>query len=111
MRAPVKKKFSHQPRQQTKSVITECAWAASRTKHTFFASRYKRLAARRGKKRALVALGHEILKVVYHILKDKCDYKELGECYVDERRKSAPIKYHKEALKQLGVDTPDSKSA
>jgi predicted AAA+ superfamily ATPase len=69
------------------------------------------LAARRGKKRALVALGHEILTVVYHILKDKCDYRELGECYVDERRKSAQIKYYKEALKQLGVDIPDSQSA
>lgn len=96
---------------QTKAVITECAWAATRTKHTFFASRYKRLAARRGKKRALVAVGHEILKVVYHLLKEKCDYKELGEFHVDERRKSAQIKYHKEALKQLGVDTPDAQSA
>jgi hypothetical protein len=69
------------------------------------------LAARRGKKRALVAVGHEILKVVYHLLKEKCDYKELGECHVDERRKWAQIKYHKEALKQLGVDTPDVQSA
>jgi hypothetical protein len=38
----------------------------------FFASGYKRLAARRGKKRAIVALGHEILIVVFHILRDKC---------------------------------------
>ncbi|MDR2692021.1 MAG: IS110 family transposase, partial [Dysgonamonadaceae bacterium] len=94
----------------TKAVITECAWAASRTKNTFFASRYRRLAARRGKKRALVALGHEILKVVYHILKDKCEYRELGENYVDERRKNAQIKYYREALKQLGVDLPDKES-
>lgn len=95
----------------TKAVITECAWAASRTKGTFFASRYKRLAARRGKKRALVALGHEILKVVYILLKEKCDYKELGENYMDERRKKSQIKYHQEALKQLGVDLPEEKRA
>lgn len=92
-------------------MITECAWAASRTRNTFFASRYKKLAARRGKKRALVALGHEILKVVYHILKEKCDYRELGETYVDEKRKNAQIVYHKQALKQLGVDLPETQSA
>jgi hypothetical protein len=92
-------------------VLTECAWAASRTKKTFFASRYKRLAARKGKKRAIVALGHEILKVVYRLLKNRCDYKEPGECYMDERRKVARIKYHGEALKQLGADLPVKESA
>ena len=80
-------------------------------KNTYFSQRYKRLAVRRGKKRALVALAYEILKVVYHVLNDKCDYKELGEHYVDERRKQMQIKYHKEALKNLGVDLPDIQSA
>ena len=58
-----------------------------------------------------MALGHEILKVVYHVLKDKCDYIELGENYVDDRRKQMQIKYHKEALKNLGVDLPENQSA
>lgn len=92
-------------------MITECAWAASRTKHTFFSQRYQKLAARRGKKRALMALAHEILKIVYHVLKDKKDYIELGENFVDNRRKASQIKYHKEALKNLGVDLPDIQSA
>jgi hypothetical protein len=48
---------------------------------------------------------------VYHILKDKCDYRELGETSLDERRKNTQIKYHMEALKQLGVDLPDKESA
>lgn len=69
------------------------------------------MVARRGKKRALVVVGHEILKVVYHILKNKCDYRELEEYYVDERRKASQIKYYKEALENLGVDLPDTKSA
>lgn len=73
--------------------------------------RYKRLAARRGKKRALIALAHELIKIVYHLLKDKCDYVELGENYVDERRKKMQIKYYREALKTLGVDLPDIQSA
>lgn len=55
-------------------------------------------------------MAHEILKIVYHVLKDKCDYKELGEHYVDDRRKLMQIKYHKEALKNLGVDLPDTQS-
>ena len=92
-------------------MITECAWSASRTKNTYFAQRYKRLAARRGKKRALMALTHEMIKVVYHVLKGKCDYVELGADYVDDRRKALQIRYHKEALKNLGVDLPEERSA
>ena len=111
MRAQAKKSsHTNHGNKQTKAVITECAWAASRTKNTFFAQRYKRLAARRGKKRALMALAHEILKVVYHVLKEKCDYVELGVNYIDDRRKASQIKYHKEALKNLGVDLPESPS-
>ena len=80
MRAQVKKSsHTNYGNKQTKAVIMECAWAASRTKNTYFSQRYKRPAARRSKKRALVALTHEILKVVYHVLKDKCEYRELGE--------------------------------
>ena len=54
-----------------------------------------------------MALAHEILKIVYHVLKDKCDYIELGENHVDDRRKASQIKYHKEALKNSGVDLPE----
>lgn len=107
------KKSSHtnHGNKATKAVITECAWAASRTKDTFISSRYKRLAGRRGKKRALVATGNQLLKIVYHILKDKTHYKELGADYVDERRKSHLIKHHLDALKELGVDMTETKSA
>lgn len=49
--------------------------------------------------------------MVYILLKEKCDYKELGENYMDERRKKSQIKYHQEALKQLGVDLPEKKRA
>ena len=41
------------------------------------------------------------------MLKDGTVYKELGANYVDERRKNARIKYHKEALKELGVELPE----
>jgi hypothetical protein len=92
--------------------MTECAWCATRTKGTYFSARYKRLAARRGKKRALVAIAAEMLKVVYHMLKDGSAYQELGEDYMESRRKDAQIKYHREQLnKLLGEDTSETKSA
>ena len=56
-------------------------------------------------------MSHEILKIVYHVLKEKCEYVELGEEYVDERRKASQIKYYKDALRNLGVDLPDTLSA
>ena len=70
---------------QLKAVITEAAWAVTRTKNTFYSARYHRLAARRGKKRALIAVGHSILKSVWHILKGTCEYKELGAEYLTQR--------------------------
>ncbi len=91
--------------------MTECAWCATRTKDTYFSARYKRLAARRGKKRALVAIAAEMLKVVYHMLKDGTAYQELGADYMSNRRKDAQIKYHREQLnKLLGEDSPETQS-
>ena len=72
--------------------MTECAWCATRTKGTYFSARYQRLAARRGKKRALVAIVAEMLKVVYYILKDGTSYQELGPNYRDEKRKAGTDK-------------------
>ena len=92
--------------------MTEGAWCATRTKGTYFSARYQRLAARRGKKRALVAIAAEMLKVVYYMLKDGTSYQELGPNYRDEKRKQAQIKYFKEQLnKLLGEDSPEDQSA
>lgn len=85
-----------------KNVLTEIAWAATRTKGTFYKARYHRLAARRGKKRALIAVGHSILKSVYHILKDTCEYKELGADYLLEMTKTKRKAYLKSELCKLG---------
>jgi transposase len=66
-----------------RATLVQCAWAASHTKGTYLAAQYRRLAARRGKKRALVALGHTILGIIYHVLKDRTTYRELGPDYLD----------------------------
>jgi hypothetical protein len=60
------------------------------------------LAARRGKKRALIAVGHSILKSVFHILSDKCEYKELGAEYLISRTEAKRKAYLKSELTKLG---------
>jgi hypothetical protein len=91
--------------------LTEAAWAASRTKGTYLSTKYHKIAARRGKKRAIVAVGHSILIIAYHILKDNVSYKELGADYVDEKKRQARIAYHRQALQELEADNPEKQSA
>lgn len=58
--------------------------------------------ARRGKKKALIAIGHKILCASYHILKNKEPFKELGYEYLTERKKKNRIEYLKRELKEHG---------
>ncbi len=67
-----------------RQVLIEIAHVASKTKDTYLAAQYRRIAARRGKKRALVALGHTILVMIYHILTRREPYRELGVAYFDQ---------------------------
>lgn len=85
-------------------MIVEAAWAATRTKNTFYSARYHRLAARRGKKRALVAVGHSILKTVYHILSTESAYRELGADYINLRAEAKRKSYLKKELEKLGYE-------
>ena len=63
----------------------QAAWAASHRKETYLASQYKRLVKRMGKKKALLAVGHSILVIVYHVLESRASYTELGGDYFDKR--------------------------
>lgn len=82
----------------------QCAWAATRTKGTYLSSKYKGLARRKGKKKALIAVGHKILIAAYFILKDKVPYKDLGSEFLDNRKKDKQIKHHLKRLTELGFD-------
>jgi transposase len=59
-----------------RSVLTQCAWAASNKKNSMLQSFYFRLSPRCGRKRALVALGHRLLRVIYHVLLRSQPYQE-----------------------------------
>jgi hypothetical protein len=82
----------------------QCAWAATRTKKTYLRSKYDSLVARRGKKRALIAVGHKILIAAYYILKNKEKYKELGGEFLLNRKKDKKVLYLMKQLKDLGVE-------
>jgi transposase len=83
--------------------LCQAAWAASHTKATYLAARFRRLAARKGKKRALGAVGHSILGSVYHMLKTNRPYDELGADYVDRIKADQLKRYFLKRLAQLGV--------
>ena len=86
-----------------KAALVEAAEAAARTKNTFLAAQYHRIKARRGHKKAIVAVAHSILVIAYHILRDKEPYRELGAAYYDERDREK-IKHRLVArLERLGV--------
>ena len=59
-------------------VLIECAWAAARSRDTYLAAQFWRLARRIGKKKAAVAVGHSILVIAWHLLANDCDYADLG---------------------------------
>jgi len=92
-------------------LLVQCAWAATRTKGTYLRSKYDRLVGRRGKKKALIAVGHKILIAAYFILRDQVAYKELGGAYLQEIKKEKQIKRHLQVLKELGVDVQIKESA
>lgn len=84
--------------------MVQCGWAASRTKGTYLRSKYDSLVVRRGKKRALIAVGHKILISAYFILKDKSPYKELGGEFLVNRKKDKKVTQLIKQLKDLGVE-------
>jgi transposase len=85
-----------------RGTLVQVAWAASHTKGTYFMAQYRRLAGRRGKKRALVALGHTILEIVYYVLKRKTTYEELGADYLDRQDKDRLLSSLVRRLERMG---------
>jgi transposase len=85
-----------------RATLGEIAWAASRTKRTYLSAHYKRLCRRKGKKKAIVAVAHTILVIIYHMIKHRLPYNELGDDYFNkvdkEKVKNSMIK----RLEKLG---------
>lgn len=87
-----------------KGSLTEAAWAASKAKGTYLKARYHRLASRRGKKRACLAIGHTILIMSYHIIKERCTYRELGADYFDRLNEQKVVMRLTSRIQALGYE-------
>lgn len=85
-----------------RSALVEAAWAAARTRGTYLAAQYRRLAARRGAKRAILALAHTLLVIVYHVLRTGSPYRDLGGDYFDRRDEQATIRRAVARIERLG---------
>jgi transposase len=92
--------------------LVQAAQGAKRRKNTYLAAQYHRIAARRGKKRASVAVAHSILVIAYHILSRQEPYRELGGNYFDERKRDSVANRLVRRLEKLGYEiTLDTKPA
>lgn len=81
----------------------ESAWGATRRKDGFLKRKYESLVGRRGKKKALVAVGHKIIVAVYHVLMTKEAYKE-PQLHESPRKKNKQVRNYLNKLKALGVE-------
>ena len=99
------KQHSGRTRQGNKTLkvaLTQVAHAAARTRNTYLSAQYHRLAGRRGKKRAILAVAHSILIIAYHMIQRQEPYHDLGSNYFDNRRPEITAKRLLKRLEQLG---------
>lgn len=85
-----------------RETLVEAARAAARTKGSYLGAQYRRIAARRGGKRAALAVAHTMLVIIYHMLRDGTVYQDLGDTYFDHRDKTAIARRAKKRLEALG---------
>lgn len=87
-----------------RSILVQCAHAAGHSRKTYLGAQFGRLAARKGKPRAAIAVGHSILEAIYFILRDDVPYKELGPEHFDKLNKDHIIRQYKKRLEALGLE-------
>jgi transposase len=85
-----------------RQALVEAAQAAGRTKGSYLGAQYHRLAARRGKKKAVIAVGHTILVTAYHLLAREHAYEDLGPDYFEQRDRAAVARRSVRRLQALG---------
>lgn len=99
-----KRKTAHVPKgnRWLKRSITQAAWAASHKRGTYFQARYRRLAPRRGKQRAIVAIAHSMIVAIHAVLTQNASFVELGPLHYDQRRAQSLVRHHVRRLEALG---------
>jgi len=89
-----------------KSILVECAKSARNVKGSYFSAQYQRIAARRGKNRAVVAVAHSMLIAIYHVLRYHVPFRDLGADYYNCFHREHKIRGYLKRLQALGW-TPD----
>ena len=83
-------------------LLVQAAHSASHQKHCYLAEQYRRIAKRRGSKRAAVAVAHSILVIIYHLLRNHTTYQEKGETFFEEQERQGAEKRLVRQLSRLG---------
>lgn len=86
-----------------KTSLVQAAHAVGRSKDNYLSAQYRRLATRRGKKRATIAVAHSILVIAYHIINRGTEYIDLGGNYFDQRKQETVQKQLIRRLEKLGL--------
>jgi transposase len=83
-------------------LLVQAAHSASHQKRSYLGERYRRIAKRRGAKRAAVAVAHSILVIIYHLLRNQTTYQEKGEAFFEEQERQGTEKRLVRQLSRLG---------
>ncbi len=87
-----------------RAILGEVAWAITHTRDNYLAAQYHRLARRRGKHKAAMAVAHSVLVIAYHLVRDQQPYTDKGADYFDRLDTGRIERYHVNRLKQLGYE-------
>lgn len=85
-----------------RAMLGEVAWAIAHTKDHYLSAFYHRITRRRGKQKAIMALCHKVLVILYHLWRDKKHYTDLGAEYFDRLDRTRVERHHIHRLEQLG---------
>jgi transposase len=94
-----------------KTVLVQCAWAASRAKETYLRAQFLRLKARRGPKKAVVAVAASILTAAYFMLRDRAEYRDLGPDHFVRRDSARTAERLARRIRELGYEVHMQKAA
>ena len=85
-----------------KTILVQCAWAATRKKNSYYGAQFKRLRAKGGPKKAICAVAASMLTAIYHMLKDGTHHQDLGADHFDRRSNEVKARHHVAQLTRLG---------
>jgi len=98
-----------------KAALAEVVWVLSHMKDNYLSAQYHRLARRLGKPKAVMAVAHSLLVIIYHLLRDKQPYRDLGATFFEAREKERVVKGALRRLENLGytvtLQSPEEVSA